>query len=223
MGIGLSTMRSSVMNMRYTISIALCCVSVSLTLVYLLFPTSEVSSSMPPQASMSTTTEPESTMQSMKSGTYSEMSPKQMQYILASPEYVSYQNFQNFEDNIFNVLSSDQKIPQALAKEYAEQVMRYSMEQRLTGEEALMIQAELISKSDMPEDKKVSALDRLLNTLQDSAKKAKPLSDERIVRYKQAEHDIVERVTNDSQLSPKQQEEKIGRELEIVRKQIYAQ
>ncbi len=211
------------MNMRYTISIALCCVSVSLTLVYLLFPTSEVSSSMPPQASMSTTTEPESTMQSMKSGTYSEMSPKQMQYILASPEYVSYQNFQNFEDNIFNVLSSDQKIPQALAKEYAEQVMRYSMEQRLTGEEALMIQAELISKSDMPEDKKVSALDRLLNTLQDSAKKAKPLSDERIVRYKQAEHDIVERVTNDSQLSPKQQEEKIGRELEIVRKQIYAQ
>ncbi|HGE2271634.1 TPA: hypothetical protein ACGJXU_004843 [Pseudomonas aeruginosa] len=134
-------------------------------------------------------------MQSMKSGTYSEMSPKQMQYILASPEYVSYQNFQNFEDNIFNVLSSDQKIPQALAKEYAEQVMRYSMEQRLTGEEALMIQAELISKSDMPEDKKVSALDRLLNTLQDSAKKAKPLSDERIVRYKQAEHDIVERVT----------------------------
>lgn len=211
------------MNMRYTISIALCCVSVSLTLVYLLFPTSEVSSSMPPQASMSTTKEPESTMQSMKSGTYSEMSPKQMQYILASPEYVSYQNFQNFEDNIFNVLSSDQKIPQALAKEYAEQVMRYSMEQRLTGEEALMIQAELISKSDMPEDKKVSALDRLLNTLQDSAKKAKPLSDERIVRYKQAEHDIVERVTNDSQLSPKQQEEKIGRELEIVRKQIYAQ
>ncbi|HGP1081090.1 TPA: hypothetical protein ACLF0Q_002959 [Pseudomonas aeruginosa] len=162
-------------------------------------------------------------MQSMKNGTSSEISPKQMQYILASPEYVSYQNFQNFEDNIFKVLSSDQKIPQALAQEYADQVMRYSMEQRLTGDEALMIQAELISKSDMPEDKKVSALDRLLNTLQDSAKKAKPFSDERIVRYKQAEHDIVERITNDSQLSPKQQEEKIGRELEIVRKQIYAQ
>ncbi|HBO1218380.1 TPA: hypothetical protein ONA18_005761 [Pseudomonas aeruginosa] len=209
------------MNMRYTISIALFCVSVSLTLVYLLSPTPEVSSSMPPQTSMSTTKE--STIKSIKDDTSSEISPEQMQYILASPEYVSYQEFQSFEDNIFNVLSSDQKIPQALAQEYSDQVMRYSMEQRLTGDEALMIQAELISKSDIPEEEKVSALDRLLNTIQDSAKKAKPISDERIVRYKQAEHDIVERVTNDSRLSPKQQEEKIARELEDVRKQIYAQ
>ncbi|HCD6622843.1 TPA: hypothetical protein NDU46_002025 [Pseudomonas aeruginosa] len=211
------------MKMRYTIAIALCCVSVSLILVYLFSYTPKPSNPMLSQASTSNTEEPEATMQSMEYDTSFKLLSKQVKHVLESPEYVTYQEFQRFEDDIFNILSSDQKIPKALAQKYADEVMRYSMEQRLTGDEALMIQAELISKSDMPEESKVSALDRLLSTLKDSASKEKPTTDERIVRYKQAEHDIVERITSDSQLSPKQQEEQIERELEHIRKQIYAQ